>query len=146
MILIMEYMKLSKLERQTHLRLSEACIERGGHSYNCKGLLAHILDTEIPKGMKIHLCHACHNEKCSNPNHLYWGTPKENREDSDIVHGKKSVWQRTVEKYGYEEACKINGRGNKAAGGRGNKGKPKSELHIQHIKEAFQRKKQGELM
>jgi hypothetical protein len=32
--------------------------------------------------MKIHLCHACNDHSCSNPKHLYWGTAKENFEDT----------------------------------------------------------------
>lgn len=42
-------------------------------------------------------------------------------------------WQNTVNKYGYDEACRINTRGNKAAGGKANKGKPKSEEHKKKI-------------
>lgn len=35
-----------------------------------------------PLGMKTgYLCHACHNSKCSNVLHLYWGTAKENSKD-----------------------------------------------------------------
>ena len=78
---ILEYIKLPKLERQEHLNLDTACIERGGGSTYCKGLLAHLLETTIPKGHKIHVCHACNNSKCSNPEHLYWGTASENRMD-----------------------------------------------------------------
>ena len=62
--------------------LSEPCIERGGNSTNHKGVLAQYLNTNIPYGIKYPLCHGCHNGKCSNPKHLYWGTPKENVEDS----------------------------------------------------------------
>ena len=42
-------------------------------------------------------------------------------------------WQNTVAKYGYEKACELNALGNKAAGGKANKGKPKSEEHKKNI-------------
>ena len=131
---IYKYITLAKEERQNHLKLDEACIERGAGSYYFKGLLAQQLDTTVPTGHKIHLCHSCNNGACGNPNHMYWGTAQENRQDQ-ITSGKdKSVWDRTVEKYGLEEARKLNSRtklGNQ--GGAGNKGKPKSEEHKKKI-------------
>lgn len=131
---IYKYITLAKEERQKHLKLDEACIERGAGSYYFKGLLAHQLDTTVPTGHKIHLCHACNNGACGNPNHMYWGTAQENRQDQ-VTSGKdKSVWERTVEKYGLEEAKKLNSRtklGNQ--GGAGNKGKLKSEEHKKKI-------------
>lgn len=81
---IADYILRPKAERQAHLNLEEACVEIGGRSTNYRGLLAHHLGTTIPKGMKIHLCHACNNEKCSNPRHLYWGTAGENMDDSGV--------------------------------------------------------------
>jgi len=72
----------SKQDRQKHINLVENCVIRGGNSTNHKGVLAQFLDTTIPYGSKIMLCHACNNSKCSNPKHLYWGTPKENVEDA----------------------------------------------------------------
>ena len=72
----------TKQQRQSHIDLCEECIERGGNSTNHKGVLAQYLNTDIPYGTKYLLCHACHNGKCSNPKHLYWGTPKENVEDA----------------------------------------------------------------
>jgi hypothetical protein len=81
---IFNYISLLKEERQQHLDLSESCIEIGGNSRECRGVLAHFLKTTIPSGMKILLCHACNNGKCSNPKHLYWGTPKENMDDSGV--------------------------------------------------------------
>ena len=115
MIEILEYIKLSKTDRQSHLRLDEICIERGGPpkgglSAYCKGLMAHLLDTTIPTGHKIHICHACNNERCSNPSHLYWGTAQENRIDQITRGTSKTVFQRTVEKYGLEKARKLNSR------------------------------------
>jgi hypothetical protein len=130
MKLIEEYIIQSKQERQQHIDLNDPCVERGGPakgglSSYCKGLMAHLLDTTIPSGHKIHVCHACNNEKCSNPKHLYWGTAKENRLDQGEGN---SVWDRMVKKYGLEEAKNMQGqKGN--TNGSGNKGKPKSEEH-----------------
>lgn len=78
-----DYMKHSRDERRFHLKLNESCIEIGGHSSTVfKGLLAYFLKTTIPTRHKIHLCHACNNSKCSNPEHLYWGSPKDNVADT----------------------------------------------------------------
>ena len=137
MIDIKEFIKCSKEGRRAHLQLEEQCCERGGNSTNHKGVLAQYLDTTIPSG-RILLCHACNNEKCSNPRHLYWGTDKENITEDNP--NWKSVWDRQVEKYGYEEACRRNSRGDKSAGGRANKGKPKSPEHKKKIAEAIRRK------
>ena len=131
---INDYINLPKSERQQHLKLDEACIERGAGSYYFKGLLAHILDTTVPKGPKIHLCHACHNGACGNPNHMYWGTPKENRLDQVENGTSDSPWNRMVAKYGLDEARKMNATGREGnKNGSGNKGKPKSEEHKRNI-------------
>ena len=114
-------------ERQAHLKLDDPCLERGGQSMYLKGLLAHIHDTTIPSGHKIHVCHACNNAACSNPNHLYWGTASENALDRDAFY-KVTIWDKMVAKYGIEEAKARNSRkGN--TNGSGNKGRPKSEEH-----------------
>ena len=138
MIDVKNFIKEPKSVRQLHLCLDEKCVERGGNSTNHKGILAQYLDSTIPSG-RILLCHACNNDKCSNPKHLYWGTDKENITQDNL--NWKSVWAKMIEKYGYEEACKRQSRGDKAAnGGKANKGKPKSEEHKKNIAEAIKRK------
>ena len=141
MKLIEEYILLPKETRQQHLKLDEACIERGAGSYYFKGLLAHLLDTTVPTGHKIHLCHACHNAQCGNPNHLYWGTASENRLDAK-ENGAKSIWDRMVEKYGEDGARDKQRRSSNSASisGKGNLGKSKTPEHKQKIAEAIKRK------
>lgn len=81
---IHKHMRKSREERRKHLRLGHPCIEIGGTSKQFRGLLAHFLRTTIPKTKtqrNWHLCHGCHNSKCSNPVHLYWGTCRDNRLD-----------------------------------------------------------------
>lgn len=134
---INKFIKLPREDRRAHLNLEDLCCERGGNSTNHKGVLAQYLDTTIPSG-RILLCHACNNGKCSNPKHLYWGTDKENITEDNP--NWKSVWERQVEKFGYEEACRRNARGDKSAGGKAGKGKPKSEEHKKKIAEAIKRK------
>lgn len=103
---IYQYISKTKLERQSHLKLDESCIEIGGNSEQFRALLAHYLKTTIPKGMKIYCCHACHNGKCSNPTHLYWGTAKENNQDA-ADNGKISIYEATIRKHGEEGALKM---------------------------------------
>lgn len=104
-------------ERRAHLKLDESCIEIGGHSSEYRGLLCFALKTTMPRSMKIHLCHACHNGNCANTNHLYWGTPSENRIDAEIAVPKrsgKSNWAIFAEKN--PEAAKAHFKKLSAAG------------------------------
>ena len=137
---INEYIKRPYSERTSHLDLETECREIGGNSTAFKGLLSHILDVTIPDTYNALLCHKCHNGKCSNPKHLYYGTPKENINDQKENGTWMSVWDRMVQKYGYEEACKMNSKGNKSAGGMANKGKVKSEEHKKKISESIKKK------
>lgn len=107
-----------------------------------KGLLAHLMETTIPSGKKIHVCHACNNAACSNPNHIYWGTPSENAIDRERFHGGTGVWGKMVAKYGDEGARALQRRTpeNASKAGKANKGKPKSEEHKKKIAEAIKAK------
>lgn len=133
-------MKLSREDRRSHLQLSEPCVERGGSSTMCRGLLAHVLDTTIPKGLKTVLCHACHNGACCNPYHLYWGTSAENIFDQKENGNFTTGWQKLVNKHGDQAARKLLGDRIKLSahkGGSAGKGKPKSEEHRRKISEAL---------
>lgn len=140
MIDIKEYILLEKFERQKHLRLEEPCCERGGKSTQHKGVLAQYLNTTIPSG-RILLCHACNNADCSNPNHLYFGTDRENIiEDGKKFGTFRSPWESMVAKHGYERACQMQSRkSDHSKAGKANT-KPKSEEHKRKISEAIKRK------
>jgi hypothetical protein len=109
-VIIEEYIVRSLEERQAHLNLNEPCFERKGAYQNdsayCRILLSSKFNTTIPLGRKIHACHACNNGRCSNISHIYWGTNSENQIDARR-NGKKSIWERQVEKFGIEGAKKI---------------------------------------
>jgi len=128
------YILKSKQDRQNHLDLTQDCIEIGGSdSTNYKGLLAHFLGTTIPnnnmsKGRdKIYLCHACNKHSCSNPRHLYWGTPKENHED-DLQHRGQKPFDLS-HKYNDDEIREIRRRAS-SLGGTASGKKRKGKLRI----------------
>ena len=126
-------LKESKSKRQQHLNLEEDCIKRGGSSTHHKGVLAQYLNTGI-FSKPVLLCHACHDGECSNPKHLYWGSYKDNMDDSKNNGTWADPWSRMVEKYGYEEACIMNSRkSDPSVAGKGNKNKPKSKEHKENI-------------
>lgn len=134
---ITEYIKKSKTERQAHLDMSEPCSEIGGHSSTCfKGLLAYYVKTTIPARNKILLCHACHNGRCSNVKHLYWGTYKDNYDDH-IANGGLNFGQSVANKHGLSQLKEASSRG-----GKGNRGKSKSPEHKAKIAESLRQRKQ----
>lgn len=120
MVEIAEYIRNDKSVRQAHLKLNEKCSEIGGNSSTeFKGLLAYYLNTTIPcsgNGYKILLCHACNNSKCSNVNHLYWGTPSENIQDAKANGTWINVNERTRQKYGEDGLKLIAAKAGKNAG------------------------------
>lgn len=96
--LIEKYMMKSREERRSHLNLDQPCIKIGGcSSVAYKGLLAHSLKTTIPTRQQIFLCHACNDAGCSNIQHLYWGTPKDNHLDQ-VLAGTFKAFPRSKEK------------------------------------------------
>jgi transposase-like protein len=116
---ITEYMTRSREERRAHLRLEEPCIKiGGGNSSHFRGLLAHHLRTTIPDGHSGYVCHACNQHGCSNPSHLYWGTPRDNYLDA-IANGELTVAERMRRKYTTEELKAIYARGARAGGLKG---------------------------
>jgi hypothetical protein len=127
---IEDYILLDREDRRKHLDLSAPCIERGGESKQFRGLLAHCLDTTIPKGFRIYLCHACNNGDCSNPAHLYWGTPRDNHLDQIESGTYKTFNERIIAKHGEAEAKKMFAkRGLKNKGKTGRKYTPEQIAH-----------------
>ncbi len=138
MILVEQWITESKTIRTQHLDMNTPCLERGGNSTVHRGVLAEFLGTNLPE--KIDLCHYCGNSKCSNPKHLYWGTRKENVEDSKRHGTWASPWDRLIEKYGEKYAREhLRSIANPAKAGSGNKGKPKSDIHKKKISDSLKR-------
>ena len=121
-----DYLNTTLELRQSHLKLDDDCKERGGSSTQHRGVLAQYLNTPI-YGRPIDLCHTCHNDKCSNPEHLYWGSRKENIDDAKRNGTWHNVWDRMVSKYGYEEACKMQARPPEVAAKGGKASRKKSD-------------------
>ena len=134
--LIEIYMGKAREERRSHLDLNEPCIEIGGDSENFRGLLCHFLKTTMPVGRSTFLCHGCNTQGCSNPSHLYWGTPSDNERDKKSAGTFKTAWQKTVEKHGLEVAREIR-KPHCARGGKNNAGKPKSKEHRERISKSL---------
>lgn len=137
-----EYLQLSLEERQKHIDLQSPCLERGGISTNHRGVLAQYLNTNVFSS-PVDLCHKCNNGKCSNPQHLYWGTRKENIQDAkDNGTWKGNPFENSVAKYGYEEACKRQALNSEKAalGGKAGKGRKLTEEHKKKISETLKNK------
>ncbi len=139
---ITEYMLIARDDRRNHLKLDTPCDERGlVYSYHLTGLLAYFLGTTIPKkGDNAIVCHGCNNPKCSNPNHLYWGSYKDNHCDQVERGTHCSPYERLVLKHGEEKAKKIlteNGKKNKGSNS------PKTEEHRKNISKSLLGKKRG---
>jgi len=93
----------SRSYRMKHVDLKTPCItsekiyEGRASSIEYRKALAEFTNTTLPSGNEYHACHACNNGKCINPEHIYWGTPKENSDDlvkyyNEIWEGKGKKW------------------------------------------------------
>lgn len=126
---ISEFMEFSREQRRSHLDLNEPCLEMCESAANihhvCRGILAYFLGTTVPFGRMIYACHACNNRRCSNPKHMYWGTPADNLKDQ-IENGTFATLPvRMIEKLG-ENGWRAASRLAAAKGGRANAGKRKA--------------------
>jgi hypothetical protein len=128
MLILSEYIKLPLENRKKHLDVNTPCLERGGFSTKFQGVLAEFLNTTLPENRYIILCHSCNNSKCSNPKHIYWGTHKENLNDSVNAGSHQNIWERTIKKYGLEETKKMWGKRGKKTGLK-NKGKKRNKIN-----------------
>lgn len=108
MIKVEQFMELDIEKRQEHLQLESPCEERGiRSSKDLRGLLAFYLNTTVPENHKIYVCHACHNGKCCNPLHIYWGTPMDNYNDQVKNGTSSSIPERTKAFYGEVEYMRM---------------------------------------
>ena len=101
-----EYMNLTREIRRQHINLSKPCVEMGGSSRSSRALLGMYLGTTCEgQGMKTGLlCHACGNEGCSNPEHLYWGSSSDNSIDK-YEHNPnlgREMFEKKLQKYGQD--------------------------------------------
>ena len=93
---INEYIKKPQLERQSHIDLELDCVILDNmNMQKVQGALAQELNTDFPRGNRIHACHACNNKLCSNIKHIYWGTATENANDRAVEHFKTKVDKKT---------------------------------------------------
>ena len=138
----------TKEERQQHINLKQPCLERGGNNSHFRGILANHTNTNIPSGNGLICAHACHNGKCSNPNHIYWATYKENYQDGVEDGSNLPVHVRMFNKHGHNNTSAFIPKEHKkrmsARGGKGNIGKPKSEAHKANLSLANTGKPQKE--
>ena len=52
-----------------------------GGTFSCHRVALHL--TAPPSSEYLYACHVCDNPPCCNPNHLYWGSAKNNISDRD---------------------------------------------------------------
>ena len=128
-----EYMNLPREVRKQHLNLSKPCVEIGADSRSCRALLGMYLGTTCEGlGMKVgHLCHSCGNDKCNNPEHLYWGSASDNALDRHEHHPDLGKQQSQTRKNKDPEFYKKLGSHSST------KGVPKSDAHKKALSEAI---------
>jgi hypothetical protein len=111
-----------RFQRKEMLKLNEDCHERGlKYSTQLIALVAYHYNTTLPEnGNKVLVCHGCGNSKCSNPNHMYWGTKSDNMLDDYEMGTRKSLYENMVNKHGLEIATQML-KSNSSKGGKANR-------------------------
>ena len=136
---IESYILKSREDRRAHLDLTEECILIGGvSSTQYKGLLAHSLRTTIPTRIKVFVCHACNVSGCSNPHHLYWGTPMDNHLDQVEAGTFKTIPIRDIETL-RAQGAELGKKYGKLNGGK-NKLSSEERIRIECVLNSFERK------
>ncbi len=89
---------LAKVDKKDCWEWTSQVTNGGYGKYSFKGttVLAHRYAYEtfigkIPKGLQV--CHTCDNRRCVNPKHLWFGTAKDNAQDS-VRKGRKASGER----------------------------------------------------
>ena len=119
-----EYVKLSRKDRTAHINLATECMFSGNGKTSSKGrakknLLKHLeVKDDVKNALqeKIQTCHLCLNcstseSVCVNPEHLYFGSTLENRQDIDI-----EVRREACRKANKSQTKEDKSKGGKAAG------------------------------
>jgi len=106
-------------------------IKIGRKSYGAHRISYELNVGEIPDG--LHILHHCDNHPCVNPDHLFYGTPKDNMDDKVKKGRQQRGEQVPTHKLSEEQVAEIR----KQYGWRGKNGKPATKLsEIFHISRA----------
>lgn len=94
----------SRHYRMTHIDLNTPCVisdklytkkvgdKPRAASPEYRNALAEFTNTNLPTGNDYQACHACNDGRCVNPQHIYWGTPKENHDD--LLEYLSRLWKK----------------------------------------------------
>ena len=108
----------SRSYRMKHVNLNTPCIvnekyvdktKDRAYSPVYRKALAEFTNPTLPSGHEYHACHACNNGECINPEHIYWGTPKENSDDLVKYYNEIGDWKakKWITKRDIMKACRL---------------------------------------